>query len=217
MPLAPPAWVQAPPAPAPVQDPAQAAVQAPALPFTSLRARYKWALEVGEDRGSGSLTLRLAPATGELVVEVFSFTDRLALVAGDAARGYHLILPREQVDRTVASVSDLPFPFLPQAGSVEARAGPRLRGRRGHHGDGAGCLGTQEPELRGTGRGGPPREGAADPEAVGAGPLGRPAAPSGYFGIVPVRSQRVRVKKWERASPMSLATSRGPLGTVPSS
>lgn len=122
MPLAPPAWVQAPPAPAPVQDPAQAAVQAPALPFTSLRARYKWALEVGEDRGSGSLTLRLAPATGELVVEVFSFTDRLALVAGDAARGYHLILPREQVDRTVASVSDLPFPFLPQAGSVEALA-----------------------------------------------------------------------------------------------
>lgn len=107
------------------------ALQAPApetpapgtsLPFTSVKAQYKWSFRGATESGSGSLTLRLEPASGKLVLEVFTYGDRLALVDGDGASGYQLVLPKEKVDRTVPSLADLPLPFLPQAGSVEALA-----------------------------------------------------------------------------------------------
>ena len=100
------------------------AIQAPAkpLPFASLKAEYKWSFRGAADSGSGTLALRLEPASGKLVLEVFSFGDRLALVDGDSADGYQVVLPKEQVNRTVPGLADLPLPFLPQSGSVEALA-----------------------------------------------------------------------------------------------
>lgn len=92
------------------------------LPFASLRAEYKWSLRGGKGSGSGSLVLLLTPEGGKLVLEVFSYGDRLALVDGDAAAGYQVLLPKQDINRTVPSLSDLPLPFLPQAGSVAALA-----------------------------------------------------------------------------------------------
>ena len=92
------------------------------LPFASLKAEYKWSFRGATDSGSGTLALRLEPASGKLVLEVFSFGDRLALVDGDRAGGYQIVLPKEHVNRTVPLIADLPLPFLPQAGSVEALA-----------------------------------------------------------------------------------------------
>ena len=97
--------------------------QAPApLPFTSLKAEYKWSIHNATDSGSGSLVLRLEPGPGKLVLEVFTYGDRLALVDGDAAGGYQIVLPKEHVNRIVPSLSELPLPFIPQTGSIEALA-----------------------------------------------------------------------------------------------
>ena len=100
---------EAPPPPAP-------------LPFSSLRAEYKWSLRGEKESGSGSLVVLLTPASGRLVLEVFSYGDRLALVDGDTAAGYQVVLPKQDVNRTVPALEDLPIPFLPQAGSVDALA-----------------------------------------------------------------------------------------------
>lgn len=101
--------------------PAQIAPEVPPA-FTSLKAEYKWSFRGATGSGSGSLALSLEPASGKLVLEVFSYGERLALVDGDRAGGYQVVLPKEQVDRTVPTLADLPLPFLPQAGSVEALA-----------------------------------------------------------------------------------------------
>lgn len=116
------------PAPLPAALPAapplapEASAQKAPLPFATVRAQYKWSLRGATESGSGSLTLLLEPATGRLVLEVFTYGDRLALVDGDRAGGYQLVLPKEKVNRMVPSLADLPLPFLPQAGSVEALA-----------------------------------------------------------------------------------------------
>ncbi|HEU4952044.1 MAG TPA: hypothetical protein VFT46_08820, partial [Holophagaceae bacterium] len=105
----PPAFsAQAPPAPTPPAHPptAQPAPAPPApLPFASVRAKYKWSLRDGKESGSGTLVVLLAPASGKLVLEIFSFSDRLALVDGDSARGYQVVLPRQQVNRTVPTLA----------------------------------------------------------------------------------------------------------------
>lgn len=92
------------------------------LPFASLRAQYKWSFKGAKESGSGTLVILLAPSGAKLVLEVFSYGDRLALVDGDAAAGYQVMLPKQEVNRTVPTLADLPLPFLPQAGSVEALA-----------------------------------------------------------------------------------------------
>ena len=97
--------------------------QAPApLPFASLRAEYKWSFRGAKESGSGNLVLLLEPASGRLVLEVFSYGERLALVDGDAAGGYQIVLPKQDVNRTVPTLADLPLPFLPQTGSAEKLA-----------------------------------------------------------------------------------------------
>lgn len=102
------------------------AIQTPApelpLPFASLKAQYKWSFRGAKDSGSGTLALRLEPGGGKLVLEVFTYGDRLALVDGDSGGGYQIVLPKEHVNRTVPALAELPLPFLPQAGSVEALA-----------------------------------------------------------------------------------------------
>jgi hypothetical protein len=110
------------PFPPAIQAPVQTPGPETPLPFTSLKAQYKWSFRGAKDSGSGALALRLEPAGGKLVLEVFSYGDRLALVDGDSAGGYQLVLPKEKVNRTVPTLAELPLPFLPQAGSVEALA-----------------------------------------------------------------------------------------------
>ncbi len=102
------------------------ALQSPApttaLPFTAVKAQYKWSFKSADGSGSGSLALLMEPSRGKLVLEVFSYGDRLALVDGDTTTGYQYVLPKEQVNRTVPTLADLPLPLLPQVGTVEALA-----------------------------------------------------------------------------------------------
>lgn len=102
------------------------AIQAPEppapLPFASVRAQYKWSFAGAKQSGSGSLVVLMEPASGKLTLEVFSFGERIAFVDGDAAMGYRLLLPKQEIDRVAPALADLPLPFLPQAGSVDALA-----------------------------------------------------------------------------------------------
>ena len=38
---------------------------------------------------------------------------------GDRASGYHLLVPRQNLDQRAAILAQLPLPFLPQVASVE--------------------------------------------------------------------------------------------------
>ncbi len=100
----------------------QSPAPSPSLPFASVKAQYKWSFKGADGNGGGTLALILEPGSGKLVLEIFSYGDRLALVDGDSASGYQYVLPKQQVNRTVPTLSDLPLPLLPQAGSVEALA-----------------------------------------------------------------------------------------------
>lgn len=102
----------------PLQVPAQ--VAAPSAPSLPLRAQYAWGY-LGEDgEGRGTLSLRLVPATGQVILEVHGLGERLVLLEGRAEGGYRLRIPRQQVDRQAASLRDLDLPFLPQLASPEA-------------------------------------------------------------------------------------------------
>ena len=106
------------PAPAPTPGPAALTP----LPFSAVKAQYKWSFRGEKDSGSGSLELILGPTEGRLVLEIHSYGERLALVEGTTARGYQIVLPKQNVNRVVPTLADLPLPFLPQTGSVEALA-----------------------------------------------------------------------------------------------
>ena len=68
----------------------------------------------------GTLSLLMEPASGRLVLELHAPGERLVLLEGDRASGYHLLVPRQNLDQHAASLSQLPLPFLPQVSSVEA-------------------------------------------------------------------------------------------------
>lgn len=105
-----------------LQSPAPPSPGPGALPFASVKAQYKWSFKGADGSGSGTLAMLMEPGSGKLVLEIFSYGDRLALVDGDTATGYQYVLPKQQVNRTVPTLADLPLPLLPQVGSVEALA-----------------------------------------------------------------------------------------------
>lgn len=98
-------------APAPVPTPA---------PAPPVRAQYSWSYEAADGNGSGTLSLLMEPASGKLVLEVHSVGERVALLTGDAASGYHLQVPRQKIDEVSASLAELPLPMLPEARTVAA-------------------------------------------------------------------------------------------------
>jgi hypothetical protein len=62
----------------------------------------------------------MEPGSGRLVAELHGLGERLLLLEGDRAAGYHLQVPRQKLDQKAASLAALPLPFLPQVVSVEA-------------------------------------------------------------------------------------------------
>lgn len=103
----------------PLSVPAQQA-QPPSLPPTAVRAQFAWSYEASDANGSGTMSLLMDAAGERLVLEIHSFGDRLALLTGDAASGYHLQVPKEKIDRTEPGLAQLPLPFLPEARTVAA-------------------------------------------------------------------------------------------------
>jgi hypothetical protein len=92
---------------------------APAL-APPIRAQYGWGYAGPDGEGVGTLSLLMEPASGRLVLELHAPGERLVLLEGDRASGYHLQVPRQKLDQHAASLSQLPLPFLPQVSSVEA-------------------------------------------------------------------------------------------------
>ncbi len=99
-----------------VQAPPAEVAPAPSLP---LRAQYGWGYAGPDGEGVGTLNLLMEASRGRLVLELFAPGERLALLEGDAASGYRLQIPRQKVDRRMATLEQLPLPFLPRFSRVE--------------------------------------------------------------------------------------------------
>ena len=101
---------------------AQAATPDTSTPFPSkvLRAQYSWGYVGMEGEGKGTLSLLLEPHAGKAIIELHGLGERLLLLTGDRATGYHLQIPRQSLDQTVPNFSALPLPFLPKLGDVQA-------------------------------------------------------------------------------------------------
>ncbi|HLO67989.1 MAG TPA: hypothetical protein VK188_13275 [Holophaga sp.] len=93
------------------------AAQAAAAP---LRAQYDWGYASPEGGGKGTLAILVDPATGQVVLEIHAPGERLAFLQGSAKDGYHLIIPRREVDERAIALSGLSLPFLPKLGSPQA-------------------------------------------------------------------------------------------------
>jgi len=86
----------------------------------AIRAQYAWGY-VGEGgEGKGLLSVLIEGGSGTVIVEVHGLGERLVLLKGDAAAGYHLLIPRREVDARAASMAGLPIPFIPQVDSPAA-------------------------------------------------------------------------------------------------
>jgi hypothetical protein len=96
--------------------PAQAAEPAAMPP---IRAQYGWGYAAADGEGKGTLSLLMEPNSGKLVLEIHGMGERLVLLTGDRSGGYHILIPRQNVDETAPSLGALPLPFLPQVGSCE--------------------------------------------------------------------------------------------------
>lgn len=113
------------PAPAPVQ------------PRPAIRAQYAWGYAGTEGEGRGTLSLLLDPGTGRLVMELHGLGERLMVLTGDRAGGYHLQVPRQGVDTRAGNLAGLPLPFLPLVGDADGLylllaegTGPGVKARR---------------------------------------------------------------------------------------
>ena len=101
--------------------PFPAALQAPAPAEAGpLRAQYAWGYVGADGEGKGTLNLLLDPASGEVVLELQGVGERLMLLKGDTASGYHLQVPRRGLDVRSPDLKGLPLPFLPEVRSLAA-------------------------------------------------------------------------------------------------
>ncbi len=97
------------------------ALQAPAPPAPApFKALYSWGYLGAEGEGQGTLAVLLEPATGKLVLELHGLGERLMLLTGDAASGYRVQVPRQNLDVQAPTLASLPLPFLPKVGSVDS-------------------------------------------------------------------------------------------------
>jgi hypothetical protein len=97
---------------------AAVSLQAPAA--EPLRAQYDWGYVGADGEGKGTFSALVEPVAGRVVLELHGLGERLLLLQGDAATGYRLQIPRRKLDRHVKGIGELPVPFLPALGTVEA-------------------------------------------------------------------------------------------------
>lgn len=74
----------------PIQTPPAEVTPAPAAP---VRAQYGWGYSGSGGEGTGTLNLLMEPISGRLVAELHGLGERLLLLEGDRATGYHLQVP----------------------------------------------------------------------------------------------------------------------------
>jgi hypothetical protein len=85
-----------------------------------LMAQYDWGYVGADGEGKGTLSILVEPTTGKIVLELHGLGERLVLLQGDAETGYHLLIPRRNLDQHSASFAGLKVPFLPQLGGAQA-------------------------------------------------------------------------------------------------
>lgn len=85
-----------------------------------IRAEYGWGYAGADGSGKGTLAVLVDPATGRVVLELHGMGERLVFLQGDRTSGYHVLVPRRDIDQRAATLAGLPLPFLPQVGSAEA-------------------------------------------------------------------------------------------------
>jgi len=107
--------------PPPAAEAAQAgsAATLPALPAV-LKAEYLWGYADARGTGKGTCNILLEPAKGRVVLELMGLGERLLLLEGDSGAGYRIRVPRQDLDRTAATLGAVPLPFFPQLASVDA-------------------------------------------------------------------------------------------------
>lgn len=87
-----------------------------------LRARYQWSY-VGinnREKGSGVLDVLVDPDRSRVVLELYSFGERLVLLDGDDNRGYRLCIPRYGINQKVSTLSMVPIPIFSNMVSPDA-------------------------------------------------------------------------------------------------
>lgn len=88
-------------------------------PRPAMRAQYAWGFASPSGEGKGTLNVLLDPASGRTVIELIGLSERLLLLEGDTKAGFHLQIPRREVDQRAATLGALRLPFLPSLGSPE--------------------------------------------------------------------------------------------------
>lgn len=97
-----------------------AAQETPAPKSEIIRAQYSWGYLGNDGEGKGTLTVLVEAATGRVVLELHGLGERLMLLEGDRAKGYHVQIPRQKLDEIAPKLGELPLPFLPQISTPEA-------------------------------------------------------------------------------------------------
>ena len=103
-----------------VPPPPPAAVQAPAPAQSLLRAQYGWGYAGSDGQGKGTLSVLIEPASGRTILELQGLGERLVLLDGNDADGFHLQIPRQKVDLRAPTLGAVPLPFFPILGSPAA-------------------------------------------------------------------------------------------------
>ena len=88
-----------------------------AAPAPALKAQYEWGYAGADGQGKGTLNVLLEPGSGRLVLELMGLGERLMLLEGSTGKGFHLQIPRQNLDQQAATLGEIPLPFLPQVGS----------------------------------------------------------------------------------------------------
>lgn len=96
------------------------ALQAPPPAAAPLKAQYEWGYVGADGEGKGVLSALVDAASGRVVLELHGLGERLLLLEGETAGGYRLQIPRRRLDRKVATLAELPLPFLPELGDAAA-------------------------------------------------------------------------------------------------
>ena len=85
-----------------------------------VKAQYAWGYASPDGQGKGLLDILLDPATGRTIIELQGLGERLLLLEGNPKDGFHLLIPRRNVDQRGATLGALDLPFLPKLGSPDA-------------------------------------------------------------------------------------------------
>lgn len=96
-----------------------AAALAAQAPAPLVRAQYDWGYASFDGQGKGTLSVLLDPASGRTVLELQGLGERLLLLEGSPGKGFHLLIPRRDVDQRSPSLANLSLPFLPKLGSPD--------------------------------------------------------------------------------------------------